>query len=625
MYKRLIVHSAILVLIVGMSMLGGFYDQIADIKRHELVVRGTDGEQDMRISGLTLSSERIVLDYYKCENDTEGVAVSKLYNRDGVYLASLTERGSRDPSISEFAHINLADQGTEIIGDINLLQERAWLGSVFFYIALTLQLLTLVVLASTRVSPTSMISHCPDSVAPRDHLWARLQNGLLLTSAGALWYSVILYSSVITVLLPHLFREARDRCGVDFSSSAVGHYQMRTLGLYVRDRSTLNGVTIIMFGLVTAGIVVYSLWLFYKANASSISNQNLSRLRGLSWHCRVWPWQLSLVAVTGAVMTCFWVANLARERGYPLNMFYWTNGTKAFQKTGLSRTGTLLDFFQGITNLFTVSATVVNLTAYVWLLIIPAVATACARPVLLLAKAAQDVACLLLAKALVSWVTISPTTVSIMEKPECFDEPRDLTNVGWLTQLDLHNSCNDNMFSIHAVVVIVPAVIALYFLNFGGVIRRGEFAWSVYASIPIAAVATCTLIVLTRYQYTADIHIGACIAVTYMLTQSNAYRLLFDEDHNHRVKPGAILSDKIIPTISECITRIQTYMLASKDLAGLKASSEDLEEIAHLYRTVGEAMQKAKSATQHPAGDAEQSPDNRPLQFPIGEGEKTLN
>lgn len=599
-------HFAFSLILLTFSLIGVGVDKITTVNRHELLVRTDKGDVDLRISGLELTSSDIVLKYHKCAKDSDDVAEYRLYEERGVQFGQLREGGTRNPSIAQFAHVNIDEEGTEIIGDIDLLPTRATGARFSLYMSISLQGLAFLLLVFLRRAPTSVISKCPEGESRKMHILGQVHNGLLIMGGVAMWWAIILYSTIVTVLLPHLFREARDRCDTKFSSIFNAHYEMRTLGIYVREHAILNGASIILFGCTVLAIYLYMLGMFLHANSRTINMQSLTsyQLRGLSWYAKVWGWHISILVLVFAIFLSFWVASLTRVRGYDLNMFYWMNGSKVSQETGFSRTGTLLDVVQGFVPLFTLAPAIVYLTVYAWVLFIPALAMACSRQMIVLAKCAQDVGVLLIIKALISWVTVAPTSLSMLERPECFDKPDfdDEVTWSWMFRFSHIDSCNDTMFSLHAVLVMVPAIVLSYFVVFGGIVR-GNSVWMVTAGIFISALLTGFLVVTARYQYSADIHIGVCVVVCYLFSQSSAYRLLFREDINARTPPNSILSDKVIPTLSECVFRMETYILASKGLAGLKASVDEIEDIGLLYRTMGQAMRTARKGGSRPVAE----------------------
>ena len=148
------------------------------------------------------------------------------------------------------------------------------------------------------------------------------------------------------------------------------------------------------------------------------------------------------------------------------------------------------------------------------------------------------------------------------------------------------------------MIVIVPAMITFFFISFSGIVGLPG-RWIAYALLTVGIAVSMFLVIVSRYQYTADVHIGICICTMYMLTQSAAYRVLFDEDRALHPRPGDILKEKILPTLADCLQRLQVYQLASENAKGLKVAAEEIVEIGVLYRIVGEAIVKAKSA--HPS------------------------
>jgi hypothetical protein len=594
--RGLIFHAVFVLILAGITLFAIVHDNIFQIEKYEFRIRGPQEDRDLRISGLSLSSMKVTLDYNGCDGDPAYVSESSLYSPGGVELWKLLEGKSRDRSISQFSHINIHEAGTEIIGDIGLVNRRSTVGRYLAIAALVLLLLVSMTMIATKLDPKSVWSRVPKGGDARGHLVAKLEGLVLMSSAVFLWTSIVLYSSVTPTLLAHLFREARNRCGVEFDDVYNGLYEMRTLAFYVRDTGMLNGVTVALYGLVVGLIISYSIFLFFVSNGKGINMHDLnsSELRTLSWYCRIWSWRVSLAWLVLSVFVSFWVANLTRTRGYELNLFYWKNGSKVSQKTGLSRTGTLLDVVQGTANLFTIPALVLVSTCCIWLVLIPMVAFACKRSLIFLGKACQDMGTLLITRALVSWLTVAPTTLSMIEKPECFDQPlEDNSQWSWIYIIDPKQSCNDTMFSVFAIVVFVPAIIMLYYTSFARVVKS-DFGSLVHGLLVLGALLSSLLVVVGRYQYSADMHIGACVVAIYMLTQASAYHILFSQEEDSHLKPSELLTDRILPALEECIHRLESYNLACRDLDGLKSSPEEAEEIAHLFRTVGVAINNAE-------------------------------
>lgn len=589
-------HGLLLLVMVSFSGIGFWIDEIYSGGRLNLPVEASADLIELNISGMRLSSSKIYLDYNKCPTDSDTIASSKLYASDGFSLSQLVPDTKRPTSVAQFAHINIHEEGTEIIGDIGATEDRAGLGRKLSMVSLGLSAITLLIFGFKRIIPASIISSAQDGVSQRDESISRTLNWLILLSAGSLWLSIVIYSSIIPTLLAHLFREARDRCNIAFQSGDE-QFEIRTMGSYVRDHADPNGVSIILYSISIGTMLLYSLFLFLKANRKPVNSLNLSphQMRNLPWYCHIFPWKATLLLTAFSILVSFWVMNLTKARGYSINNFYWKYGSKVAQKTGLSRTGTLLDFVQKVFSLVAVPEGVMAATTYMWLAIVPMLAGASKRPLCVLSKGFQDFAILLLVRACVAWVTIAPTTLSMLEKPECFvASDEDSESWSWLAVFDTRQSCNDTMFSITVTVVGVPAIILIYYVGYAGVVR-GVYSRIVSSYIGFCAAVACAVAVISRHQYSSDIVVGISVVLLYMLAQTAAFKLLF-ETHDAADETGSrnSLMEKIIPILEECKYRLKTYSQASSELKGLKASSHDFHEIGFLYRSVGLALKRAR-------------------------------
>ena len=592
-----IIHGAFFVVILGLSITGIVVDEILRSPKHDISLACSDARCELKISGIRVSSSKFVLEYNKCQDDPPRVEYSGLYSLDGVPHKLLSDGASRDSSIVEFAHVNIQEEGTEIIGEIGVTGNRANVARQLSYFAVCLQGLALVLFLALRREPMSIISKPDGDDETKFHLFQQLMNWLGIVGATILWLSVIFYSTLVPNLLSHLFREGRDRCSVEFTSVQGEHTEMRAMGTYVRDHSNPNGSSIILFSMCAAISLIHSMYLFNKSNMKPLTYLQLtpSQVKSLPWYCRVWSWKFTIVVAVFGILLSFWVMNLTKVRGFSINNFYWAYGSKVAQKTGLSRTGTLLDFAQKVLSLIAVPEAIMSASTYMWLFTVPVLALACSRPVSLLLKGIQDFAVIFIMRSVIAWVTIAPTTLSMLEKPECFVEPEANTSRwSWFLVYDLKQSCNDTMFSVTFAVVGMHAIMLMYYVMYGGVLK-GSIAGFVCSFIALAGIAVCIVAVVSRHQYSSDVVIGASIVICYMLTQIMAYQLLFEGDSVDIMHPGKLLSEKVTSTLEECVIRLRGYLRASKELRGLKSSSNDFAEMALLYRSVGQAISEAKT------------------------------
>jgi hypothetical protein len=591
-----IINCAFSVLILGLSTTGLFVDHIFTNPKTDIELVCPDGPCQLKISGIKVSSSKIVLDYNKSPDDPRRAGFSKLYSIQGVSFADLADGASRDSSIVEFAHLNIHEEGTEIIGEIGVTEERASIARSMSYVAIGLQGFGLILLLIIRREPKSIISNPDENEDLKSHLLRQSINWFGIIGAGFLWLSVVFYSTIIPTLLAHLFRESRDRSGIEFSQEHGEQFEMKTMGTYVRDHSSPNGSTIILFSLGTAASLIHFVYLFYRSNRKPLTLLQLtpSQSKSLPWYCRVWPWKPTLIVALFSTLLTFLVMNLTKSRGLLINNFYWTYGAKVAQKTGLSRTGTLLDFAQKILSLIAVPRAIMSASTYMWLFVIPVLAFACNRPASLVVKGLQDFAIIFILRSVTAWVTIAPATLSMLEKPECFIKPNEQTSKwSWLLVFDLRQSCNDSMFSETFAVVGMNAIILMYYVMYGGVTNQAV-AWLVSSFIALSGLAVCIIAVVSRHQYSSDVVIGASIVTCYMLTQLMAYKMIFEGDSADKRQPAKLLAEKVLPVLEECSTRVRAYLTACEKLKGLKLPANQFAEMALLYRSVGQGITEAR-------------------------------
>ena len=324
------IHLGINLGILSFYVIGALFDVVYILPPMTRVVKVLDGDEQMNISGIRMSSTRIVLDYHKCESDKENVRNSALYSPEGISYSEMTEDGSRDASKAQFTHMNTEEDGAELIGDIGLLWGRSVVARYLFVAAFVLQLVSIILCVVYRASPVSLLSRCPRGGNEWDHFIGQVQNALCFVAVIFLWGSIVMISTLIPVLLPHLFREARERCDIQFDESTWHHYEVRETGEFVSENSFPFGLTTIISMVCISCSLLYCIYLFVastkKYHADSLTQNRAivvprSETRMLPWFGRIWSWRVSVPLLLVSIYLSFIVANLTRVRGYPLNMF----------------------------------------------------------------------------------------------------------------------------------------------------------------------------------------------------------------------------------------------------------------------------------------------------------------
>ena len=57
-----------------------------------------------------------------------------------------------------------------------------------------------------------------------------------------------------------------------------------------------------------------------------------------------------------------------------------------------------------------------------------------------------------------------------------------------------------------------------------------------------------------------------------------------------------MLNDRVLPALMETKQRVEMYAVSAKFISGLKIESEEFGDISNLYKSLGDTIEKAKSA-----------------------------
>ena len=571
MQRELLVQG-ILVLILGAMLLTGLL--INNI--HRVPVSKSANAFDeldhrvMYVSGISVKSNSLTLDFNPCDEEVgDEYATTRLYDKEGVKFSELVPGVTRDKSIALFAYTNLRMTGSEIFGDIGILAQRGVLSRVLLWFGFTCQCINFLLILGRYFRGFG------------SYYWFPL---LLIMGVLVSYGSLINSTSTIPILLAHVFHEAILRCKLVPPLRYDHHWELENLAKFYDKHAALpNGTTVIMLisviSLSIAYIVAYLCFFAIK----TVRLIYLVRFRSLQWYTRIWSVYVTIPVFVLAALSVYYVALDDRLRGYRLNVYHWDYASKT--KVGLSMTGTLLDVVQDLFLLVTIPRTILRASIYLWLSLLPVIAAASMYPFATLLKSVQDLSVLLLLRSLIAWVTVVPASISILDNAACYQVPKISGTL---------SSCNDSMFSIQTIALVLPTMTGLFFLKFTGILRP-KLYW--FANI-IAAAAVLSLLgvlVLARYQYTSDVSIGLFVCVLYMITQQSAYELLFNKESNTRNTPQSILQDALVPALDECVRRVTEYNLATNQDMQTKITSDELDEVKKLYQNVGDAISRARS------------------------------
>ena len=577
-----VLYRGILVLIIsGLILAGILVDQVHKMPPSSFPVFPEDSDRFFYLPGIVIKLDAISLEYNGCDTGVgKEYEHMLLFTSDSLSFETLSPGVTHDVSVAEFVYLNLHQDGAEFIGQIGLMKRRSFVGRILLWISFVFPLIGyLVPFVFAKAS---------------SFYFFEVMIGL---SGFIVWIGLTYLSSMLPTLLSHLFRETEVRCKIPLNDHP-GH-ELYSLSRFVDETSSFpNGITVWLCGgafMILLLYAVFRMLVFYieknirtnrklLLSINSTTSMEISGLRTLSWYARVWQWYTVLLVFAIAIVCHFFVTHSNRIRGFPLNVLYMNYGSKIAEKTGLSKSGTLLDFVQDSFQLVALPSVMVQFSVSVWLFIIPIIAISSQRKTrLILRKALQDLCVLSIMRALIAWVTVVPTSMSMFEDSICFQEPKS----GW-------RNCNFSMFSRHTIWVLVPCFICIYFVKFNGYEKYSRIINLVAA---LLAGAVFMAVTVARYQYTSEVFIGIFICASYMLTQRPAYQLLFNQEWNiHYDKPFDILQDKVVVGLQDCIDRIKKYNLAISINKFDLLTSDELNEIKIIYNKTGRAIDRARGA-----------------------------
>lgn len=116
-------------------------------------------------------------------------------------------------------------------------------------------------------------------------------------------------------------------------------------------------------------------------------------------------------------------------------------------------------------------------------------------------------------------VTIYPTSMSVLQSPECFSGKE----MSFLDALLGNEFCNDIMYSGHATLVLTPAFVMILMIIYG------PFQFKTLSIIGIAIFVTCSvsIVVVGRFHYTADVLVASLVCSLLALIHAPAWKIIF--------------------------------------------------------------------------------------------------
>jgi len=289
-----------------------------------------------------------------------------------------------------------------------------------------------------------------------------------------------------------------------------------------------------------------------------------------------------------------------RINGYPINVRMYNEVVSARTGSGLSPSGALPDWLLDIAATYYISDSVPFMVTMGWLMVVFLLSIGSMDPWRFLSKFVQLLGIIFVLRAIIALCSIYPVPSTVLTNPDCYDDPMNGgTHFNFKSREAL--SCNHTMFSIFSAITTLCIWVLILYVRFGP-LKKWKFL--AYTILIIDNIVCVLLPVIGRVNYSVEVFVGAMVAAILVMSQSGAFKLLFRFEQNFDSKlimqqvngEAELLNDRVIPALDETKQRIDSYARAAKYIAGLKMDPEELKEISNLYKSLGEAIEKAKVA-----------------------------
>ena len=551
--------------------------------------------------GIIVGNTGFHLIFPDCETPETAVRErSRLFSPKGVSFELLTGGPIEDDEVFN-TFLNPGDDSVSqhYFGKFEAFYKMGKLSRYCGIFALFLQILAVIISIVTKTPPSSFLSSRPTfGHSSAEHFWGGLHHGLMMVSIVFLLVGLSIASTFLDLCIGRIIEMSFELC--NFSPYTEELDIMKLYGNFLQHHSNVNGATGGLFRIAIVLSMVQMTLIFFQGidqvrSDSGNTNTNVpaSKLRQLPWYTSIWRMRFSLlfliVAVTMDTLTSFYT----RKHGFVLNVYAWRTVGSIRTGTGSTNTGALSDMIMDKTAKYYISESIPSSIAYGWIPLLLALCIGSTDPVKFLSKLTQLSAVLIALRSFFALSSISPIPSTVISRPYCYEQPDAQFSMS--TLLDGSIQCNHLMFSIHAAFTTLAIAVVIMYIRYGPLLQRT----GAYIVLVGMAIICAMLPIVARMNYSEDCLIAFFIAILLVYSQSAAWKILFRFEFTLITKKytsGEILADKIIPTLNECISRMNMYQVASSNMPLLEVSKSEIEEIKKLYQTVGESIKIAKTA-----------------------------
>ena len=559
--------------------------------------------------GIIIGHSRLKLTYPECETPERSMREdSRLFSTKAVTFDQLAQGPVPDDEVYNL-FIEPGDMSVSNLyfGNFKSFARMSFASKVVAYIAFGLQALSLLLSIFTQTPPASFMTNTPIfNQTASQRLWGTVHHSLTVLAAVCLMVDVAIVSVYLDLVVGRIIELSLELC--NFSPNMSELDLLKLFGRFMVDYSDVDGVTASLYRVAASLAMVQTTFVFFLGtdqvrtqSASAGYSLPASKLRQLPWYASIWRLRWSFMFFGAGTLINQAAALYSRDEGYPLNLYAFESIGSAQTGTGSTKTGSLSDLLMDWTANFYVSETVSDAITLGTVPLVLALAVGSTDPHRFLSKLIQLLGVVFFCKSFFSIATLVPTPASVISRPYCYDAPPENF---WSVKhfFSRGTQCNHLMFSLPAALCTLSVMVIMMYMRYGPSVKRGV----AYVVLFVLLIGCLVLPVAARVNYTSNVVVGFFFVALVVITQSSAFKLLFRYEAlssdftapvtKLRFKPGEVLNDKLIPTLVECIRRIELYRQATASAPALRMGSGDLQELQILLKSVGDAMRVARNA-----------------------------
>ena len=603
MFRFSIALSVFSLVLIGTGILVDQFhaEDARDIKLHNGLIYHSPG--------ITIGHTRLKLVYPECETpESTARGNSRLFNVKGVSFRELaTAKPGQDEVYDSFVRPPDESVSNQYFGDFVAFYYMGQAAKFCSWFAFAVQILSIVISVITQTPPSAFLTNRPTfNQTPKQFMWGSIHHALTLLVALLLVVDISIVSTYLDLTIGRVIELSFELC--NFSPANNELDIMKLYGGFLQENADVNGFTGKLYK-VAIGLTLFQMILVFFQGTDQVRSESsvigyslpASKLRQLPWYSSIWRFRFAALFLVFAYFVDIISSVYTREHGYSQNLYAWTTLASARTGTGSTRTGALSDFIMDKLAQFYISEALPTGAMWGSVPLVICLAIGSTDPLRFFSKIVQLTGLIVFLKAIFSMSTLVPIPSTVIAKPYCYDEPpQHAWSLSGLTASSI--SCNHLMFSVIAAMCTMSLMVVVMYVRFGPSVKR----YLAYAVLFSTMTVLSLLPVAARLNYSADVFVGAVLVILIMMCQSAAFKLLFRFDFPNgslsdrigklNVKPGEILNDKIVPTIAECIRRIEVYRVAARESPGLIIPSDEVDEIQLLYKSVGDAIKVAQAA-----------------------------